>query len=224
MLFNKILLVFLSLVIINSSIFANVKVKGYYRKNGTYVQSHYRSNPDGNFNNNWSTVDNVNPYTGEYGTKTVNPNKEQVYLPSTVKELNIPYTTTYSSINPHSKQNQSTYSNSASKIPAQPYIGNTTQKFKKTEYPSSTPNLSSLEMLELESRIRSNQRLKSLGYSGDTSNLSNLEMIELESRIRSNQRLKSLGYSGDTSNLSNLEMLELESRIRSSQRLKNLGY
>jgi hypothetical protein len=48
---------------------ADVKVKGYYRKDGTYIRPHYRSNPDGNFYNNWSTVGNVNPYTGKPGTK-----------------------------------------------------------------------------------------------------------------------------------------------------------
>ncbi len=47
-----------------------VHVKGYTRKDGTYVQPHNRTAPDGNFNNNWSTQGNVNPYTGEDGTKT----------------------------------------------------------------------------------------------------------------------------------------------------------
>jgi len=50
---------------------AAVKVKGYYRKDGTYVQPHYRSNPDGNPYNNWSYPGNTNPYTGE--TATGNP-------------------------------------------------------------------------------------------------------------------------------------------------------
>ena len=48
---------------------AAVRVRGYFRRNGTYVQSHYRSNPDGNFYNNWSTYPNVNPYTGRVGTR-----------------------------------------------------------------------------------------------------------------------------------------------------------
>lgn len=37
---------------------------------GTHVQAHYRSAPDGNFDNNLSTLGNVNPYTGEPGTLT----------------------------------------------------------------------------------------------------------------------------------------------------------
>jgi len=52
------------------SALADVYVKGYYRRDGTYVRPHYRSSPDGNFNNNWSTKGNVNPYTGRPGTLT----------------------------------------------------------------------------------------------------------------------------------------------------------
>ena len=47
---------------------ADVAVRGYYRSNGTYVQPHYRSDPDSSFSNNWSTYPNVNPYTGKRGT------------------------------------------------------------------------------------------------------------------------------------------------------------
>ena len=48
---------------------ADVHVRGYYRDNGTYVQPHYRSDPDGNPNNNWSTYPNVNPHTGVRGSR-----------------------------------------------------------------------------------------------------------------------------------------------------------
>lgn len=48
--------------------FADVKVNGYYRKDGTYVHPHYRSDSDGIKNNNWTTEGNVNPYTGKEGT------------------------------------------------------------------------------------------------------------------------------------------------------------
>ncbi|MBW7943354.1 MAG: hypothetical protein H3C64_13450 [Candidatus Kuenenia stuttgartiensis] len=44
-------------------------VHGYYRNNGTYVKPHYRSNPDRNFYNNWSTYPNINPYSGTRGTR-----------------------------------------------------------------------------------------------------------------------------------------------------------
>jgi hypothetical protein len=51
----------------------DVSVRGYFRRDGTYVQPHMRSAPDGNFWNNWSTKGNVNPYTGQPGTKTTPP-------------------------------------------------------------------------------------------------------------------------------------------------------
>lgn len=47
---------------------ADVKVRGYYRSDGTYVRPHYRSSPDRSHNNNWSVRGNVNPYTGQRGT------------------------------------------------------------------------------------------------------------------------------------------------------------
>jgi hypothetical protein len=52
-----------------------VHVRSYYRSDGTFVQSHYRTAPDGNFYNNWSTAGNVNPFTGRPGTKTQPSNR-----------------------------------------------------------------------------------------------------------------------------------------------------
>lgn len=44
---------------------AQVWVDGYYRDDGTYVEGHYRSSPDGNPYNNYSFPGNYNPNTGE---------------------------------------------------------------------------------------------------------------------------------------------------------------
>ena len=49
---------------------ADVYVRGYTRKDGTYVRPHYRSSPDNSYNNNWSVRPNINPYTGQRGTKS----------------------------------------------------------------------------------------------------------------------------------------------------------
>ena len=43
-------------------------VNGYYKKNGTYVQPHYRTHQDSTPDNNYSTIGNTNPYTGKAGT------------------------------------------------------------------------------------------------------------------------------------------------------------
>jgi len=56
-----------------------VHVRGYFRSNGTYVAPHYRSAPDGNFHNNWSTKGNYNPYTGEAGTRVTPPSYRGSY-------------------------------------------------------------------------------------------------------------------------------------------------
>jgi TPR repeat protein len=48
---------------------AQVKVRGYTRKDGTYVAPHMRSSPNGTKADNWSTRGNINPYTGKEGTK-----------------------------------------------------------------------------------------------------------------------------------------------------------
>jgi len=50
-------------------------VRGYVRKDGTYVAPHRQSNPDKSFNNNWSTNPNTNPYTGKQGTRINPPTK-----------------------------------------------------------------------------------------------------------------------------------------------------
>lgn len=46
----------------------DTSVRGYTRRDGTYVAPHMRSAPDRNPYNNFSTRGNVNPYTGEVGT------------------------------------------------------------------------------------------------------------------------------------------------------------
>jgi hypothetical protein len=47
---------------------AQVYVRGYYRKDGTYVQGHYRSEPNHTNHDNYSTSGNINPYTGSVGS------------------------------------------------------------------------------------------------------------------------------------------------------------
>lgn len=79
--------------------FAQVKVRGYYRKDGTYVQPHYRSNPDGNPYNNWSYPGNTNPYTGKTATGNPNTYLENYYNRSSSSSSSSSYSypsTTYS--------------------------------------------------------------------------------------------------------------------------------
>jgi len=102
--------IFILLILIPCLLFSQVKVRGYYRKDGTYVQPHYRSNPDGNVYNNWSTKGNINPYTGKEGTK----NPIMTYSNSTVDRYGL-------------------YSSSSNSI-------NDSYDYPKTHYPTNPPN------------------------------------------------------------------------------------
>ena len=44
-------------------------VRGYTKKDGTYVAPHQRTNPNGTQRDNWSSKPNYNPYTGKEGKK-----------------------------------------------------------------------------------------------------------------------------------------------------------
>lgn len=64
------LLAILSLApLVGTAVAGDTRVRGYTRQDGTYVQPHMRSAPDTNRSNNWSTQGNVNPYTGQPGTR-----------------------------------------------------------------------------------------------------------------------------------------------------------
>ena len=51
--------------------------RGYTRNDGTYVQPHHQSDPNGTKLDNYSSKGNDNPYTGRQGT--VNPYKPPPY-------------------------------------------------------------------------------------------------------------------------------------------------
>ena len=50
---------------IASPVLADVFVHGHLRRDGSYVQPHWRSSPDGIPQNNFSYPGNLNPYTGK---------------------------------------------------------------------------------------------------------------------------------------------------------------
>ena len=62
----------------NSCAQTSTYVSGYTNSNGTYVQGYNRTTPNTTRNDNYSTVGNVNPYTGSYGTKPADR-----YVPTT---------------------------------------------------------------------------------------------------------------------------------------------
>lgn len=66
---RKLLLTSAALAALTVTASAQVQVDGYVRRDGTYVAPHYRSAPDSNPYNNYSTSPNINPYTGQQGTQ-----------------------------------------------------------------------------------------------------------------------------------------------------------
>lgn len=61
---NRLLILFLLLSASVTSVFSQVQVRGYYRKNGTYVQPHQRTYPNHTITDNYSYPGNYNPNTG----------------------------------------------------------------------------------------------------------------------------------------------------------------
>lgn len=66
---------------------ADVWVNGYTKSNGTYVQGHYRSSPDGNPYNNYSYPGNTNPYTGKTATGNTSTYLDNYYSNSGTSSL-----------------------------------------------------------------------------------------------------------------------------------------
>lgn len=65
--------IILVLLLIGSNAFARDSyVHGYTRSNGSYVQGYHRTTPDHTPTNNYGYYSNVNPYTGNVGTKQYN--------------------------------------------------------------------------------------------------------------------------------------------------------
>jgi len=74
----------------------NVSVRGYYRKDGTYVSPHVRSAPDGNPYNNYGFPGNYNPNTGKISpgnpdTYLENYNRKHTGSPSGGGSISVPH-------------------------------------------------------------------------------------------------------------------------------------
>jgi hypothetical protein len=69
-LFLALVVVFLVLFASSTKVEAVTRVRGYYRSNGTYVQSYYRTSPNSYRYDNYSYRGNYNPYTGRTGTRS----------------------------------------------------------------------------------------------------------------------------------------------------------
>lgn len=71
-------------LIIPTLSFADTSVSGYVRRDGMYVQPHYRSNANSIRFDNYSSQGNSNPYTGQSGH-----NRSEISSPSIYSQPNI---------------------------------------------------------------------------------------------------------------------------------------
>lgn len=87
---HRLLIAIAALSVSGSVLAKDTHVRSTTRQDGTHVQDHYRTAPDNTRANNYSTLGNVNPYTGRPGT--VNP-----YGGSTPSQSSVPAYTPYGS-------------------------------------------------------------------------------------------------------------------------------
>lgn len=65
----KQILLIAAMTVFSASALADTWVKGHTRKDGTYVEGHYRSSPNSNRYDNYSSQGSSNPYTGQRGSQ-----------------------------------------------------------------------------------------------------------------------------------------------------------
>jgi hypothetical protein len=91
-------------LVLASSTIGQVRVRGYVRKDGTYVAPHYRSSPNGTKADNYSARGNYNPHTGKPGQASrgsgfsyapptyapvVSPSERPTYAPAGFREVTV---------------------------------------------------------------------------------------------------------------------------------------
>jgi hypothetical protein len=191
-----------------------VSVRGYHRRDGTYVAPYKRTAADGDFYNNWSTYGNVNPYTGRPGTKTSPPvgYGQDVWV-------NGYYRKDGSYVRGH-------YRSAPDGDPSNNYSspGNTNPYISELDNRLSTASAgSSLEEADIRARRNVATRLSQIGHAVDWQNYSYYQLSDMEIRIRLAQRLSQLGVPTDWQQHTYYEMSDWEARIRQADRLSQLG-
>ncbi len=210
-----------------------VSVHGYIRADGSYVQPHYRSAPDGNPYNNWSASGNINPYTGKDGTIAVPPTaygpNRYTYVPQgyqpaqiyTPPQLNIPLLPSYRTNPPFLPHFDMPTARPAVVPNLQPNIF---PNQIPPQLPFSVAQPRNSESFDEQLRVDSVARLKNLGYDVDWQSHSASQLLDMELRIQSGNRLRSLGANWNWQEHSASEMLDAELRIQAANRLNQKGY
>lgn len=202
---------------------AQVKVRGYFRKDGTYVKPHFRSNPDGNPYNNYSFPGNYNPNTGKispgnpetYLNNYYNKKSPTLYLPETSHptDSSSPYkdeTTKPSNYLPKPSKNSNSY------VPKKPIKKLDSGTFK---YAPKTKNTDYID----GSKMQWVKWIKDdFGINVDYKNYTSSQLSELHSKLSWAKWLKSdFGINVDSSKYTSYELSDLHSRIQWTKWIKN---
>lgn len=242
----------LCLVFIANVADAQVRVRGYTRKDGTYVRPHYRSSPDGNFYNNWSTVGNVNPYTGKPGTKTAPPPKygAPVYVQGYVRsdgvyvaphwrtapdgDLSNNYRSTTARVSSSAATTAVAHTSDASSATS---IWSLKSGRNAADHPIAGNRAGNRDgglalsspVQEREGRVDEYRRagqanvLATLGVSVDWRGYTTNELSDMDRRVREAQALADLGQAVDWRDYSWSQLQSMKMRIKAAGQLAHVG-
>lgn len=157
-----------------------VHVRGYTRKDGTYVAPHYRSAPNGTSSDNWSTKGNVNPYTGEAGTKAPSGTPGQP-----------PSAQAAQGTGPAATQPAGGASSAELKAQAEAEFAGmsdgmreaTIRRIRELGFDGDTDTLTDSALFDVEIRLAASLRLVARGVRVDWKRYSALEILELEAKL-----------------------------------------
>jgi hypothetical protein len=180
----------------------DVAVKGYTTKNGTHVQPHMRSAPDGSKANNYSTKGNVNPHTGKPGTRALVPSGSVAPFGGTAAISQMP------TIRPDPP------------LPEQPAIDSAEFEPEPPRAKKAKPNLE--EAID-KMRMHRADVIKDLGHDVDWSKHSSAELLDIELRIRAAKALKALDYDASWQVETLDSLLDKHARIEKARELERKG-
>ncbi len=210
-------------VVVDVAAAGAVHVRGYTTKNGTYVAPHYRSAPDGNFYNNWSTKGNVNPYTGQEGTK-VTPPKSSVWA-------NIPSSSGASSVNNSEAlvpklgdSGDSTNTHPSNRVSINDRSKERAEYWKERGYDF---NPSFMSPNVMDQKVRNIERAKYWKEKGYDFNPDYMTSISMDKKVKDTERAKywkQQGYDFNPDFMSDYSMDKKVKDIERARYWKNEGY
>lgn len=219
-------------------------VRSYVKKDGTYVAPHRATNPDKSFDNNWSTKGNVNPYTGEEGTRVTPPTRSyssgSSYVPLSPPSAN-PYTGDEGTRGTPLTRSYSSGISGSSYAPISPpsVTAHSVIGYRPTHpYPPVTQGVVSgarsehtaritfdeyQRQREAESKLYWQKKVEALGESVNTAGMTSYQMSQTVSQIEWANRLQKKGVDVDWRTSTAYDMSDKYSRIGWAERLKSKG-